>query len=467
MENKKSLVPPPPLPRNKAPAVPKSEIISLDSLKMAPSAVELEQVILGALMIDLKAINEVLEILKPEFFYKDNHAIIYQAILNVYNNSFGIDLLTVSNELKRMNKLATIGGDYYLIGLTQRVSSSAHIEFHSRIVIQKYVLRKLIQISNETIEKAFHHDPDIFDLIESVENGLDYIQNNAIKPKHTDKDAKAELYDKVKAVEAGETSGIYTGLDDFDDWCGGFQRRELITIAARPGMGKTTAILSICAKASFDKNIPIAFFSLEMAEADLKARLAARGLSIDYDKIRQGKLEPLELHKVMAYYDFVDRSSLKIIDKTNRHQAIIKKIRELVSRNGIKMVVIDYVQLIKLSESTGDRTAELNVITRDLKALTNELNIPIIIVAQLSRGVDNRTSKRPTLSDLKQSGSIEEDSDTVIFLLRMAYYEQEIGKLLPPHIIGKTEFIVAKGRHIGTRNFWTYLDFNNYDFRSQ
>jgi replicative DNA helicase len=324
-------------------------------------------------------------------------------------------------------------------------------------------------MSYDVVDKSYHHDPDIFDLIDGIENDLANLQSNVIRSGGSSySDAKTELYEKTKAVEAGEPPGIFTGLWEFDDWCGGFQKRELITIAARPGMGKTTAILSICAKASFDKNIPVAFFSLEMAEADLKARLAARGLQIDYEKIRQGKLEASDLHKVIAYYDFIDKSKLTIVDRINRHQIIIKKIRDLVQRNGVKMVVIDYVQLIKLSEvGSGDRTGELNVITRDLKALANELNIPIIIVAQLSRGVDNRSSKRPILSDLKQSGSIEEDSDTVIFLLRMAYYEQELGKLLPPHIIGKTEFIVAKGRHIGVRNFWTYLDFNNYDFRSE
>ena len=434
-----------------------------------PQAVDLEQAIVGAMLVDASVIKDTISILNPKAFYDPNLLVVYKAIISLYNkNDGGVDLLTVSNELRKRNMLATIGGDNFLIGLMQKVATGAHVEFHSRIVLQKYMLRELISMSSFTIDQSYNYDPDVFLLMETIEKNITEIQSVAVvnDNKAREYDATDELLEKVAKVEAGEPPGIYTGLKAFDDWCGGFQFRELITIAARPGMGKTTATLSIVAKAAIEKEIPIAFFSLEMTKTDLKQRLAARGLQMDYHKIRQGKLDKMDLAKVISYYQFIDESNLILIDRITVHEKICRKINDLVLKQGVKMVVIDYVQLMKLMRSSGDRTSDLGTITRDLKALANELNIPIIIIAQLSRKVDDRPSKRPMLSDLKWAGDIEENSDTVIFILRMAYYQDKNGIELPPAVIGKTEWIVAKGRNIGTRDFWTFLDFNNFDFRS-
>lgn len=432
-----------------------------------PCAVEIEQVIIGALLIDTSAYDVIRDLLKEDFFYSENHKLIYNAIVSLANKNIGIDLLTVSQELSKKDNLVIIGGDFYLINLTQKVSSSAHIEYHARIVIQKYVLRKLIKNAEDTIAESHTTDPDVFEIMESIESEINSINQNIVQEvKGQDGDAKAELYKKVQSVLAGEPPGVYSGLTEFDEWCGGFQKRELITLAARPGMGKTTAVLAIAGNASFKKNIPVAFFSLEMAEADLKARLASRGTGISYDKIRLGKLTQSELVKVLDYYDLIDNSCLHIVDKTTRLYSIKRKIEDLILKHKIKMVMIDYVQLMKLSKSSGDRTSDLSTITRDLKALANELNIPIIILAQLSRSVDERPNKRPQLRDLKQSGSIEEDSDTVIFLLRKAYYEAAHGSSLPDSVVGSTDMIIAKGRNTGTKDFKTFLDFKHYDFRS-
>lgn len=467
MENSKV----PPVPK-KVPPIPEKkytriEFLDKEANRAPPHAIELEQVILGAILVDKKAMPEVSGILKPHFFYNDDHSLIYKAMENLYKKNIGIDLRTTSEELHKMGKLGFVGGDFYLINISNLVSSSAHIEFHARIVIQKYVLRRLIAMSDKTINGCYYRDPDIFELMEDIGDEIANIVSYVIQAEdNISADAKKELYEKVKSVQKGEPPGVYSGLEAFDEWSGGFQRRELITIAARPGMGKTTAVLSIAGKASFEKEIPLAFFSLEMAEADLKARLASRGTGISYTNIRLGKLTSEQLTQVLDYYDYIDKSCLHIVDRTNKLETIIKRIKELVLRDGVKMVMIDYVQLMKLTKSSSDRTSDLSTITRELKALANELNIPIIIIAQLSRGVDTRASKRPVLADLKQSGSIEEDSDTVIFLLRMAYYEQSMGNMVPPHLVGKTEFIVAKGRNIGVRDFWTFLDFNNYDFRT-
>lgn len=460
---KNVVIPKPPQPVKK---YTYADVVLMERNKEPPNCIDLEEVVLGALMIDSKGLPIAMPILKSQFFYLREHQLIFQSIERLYEDRNPIDLLTVSEELKRMDKLAIVGGDHALISLTQKVSTSAHIEFHSRVIIQKYVLREMIKNSLQTVEKAFFHDPDIFDVMAGVKNHLHKLNENAILTQgHTfESDAKKELYEKVALVQKGEAPGIPTGINQFDEWCGGFHRRELITLAARPGMGKTTALLSIAKKNTFDKKIPGAFFTLEMTNTDLKYRLASEHHGIPFSKIRQGKITMPELNKCLEYFDFIDNSCLHIVDNCFHLELIVEKIIDLVENEGVKYVVIDYVQLIKLLKAK-DKTGDLQDITRELKSLANRLNIPIVIIAQLSRKIDTRTNRRPILSDLKQSGSIEEDSDTVIFLYREAYYQQEAGMTLTQDVIGKTEFIVAKGRNIGTNKFWTFLDFIHFDFR--
>ncbi len=469
MKNNK--FPVPPLPEKEmlmpVPLPPQKKVMTFERGREPPQALDLEQVILGAMMIDKNGLNEVVHLLNSEIFFDHYNGLIFQAIFNVHNQNVGVDLLTVSTELKRMNKLAIIGGDYYLISLAQKVSSSAHIEFHARIILQKYVLRELIKLSFETSDQAFNHNPDIFNLMDNIEKDISRIYKFTIQSNGIITiDAKKELYDRVKSVALGEAPGIYTGVSEYDDWCGGFYKRELIVIAARTGMGKTTVALAIASNTAFDKQTRVAFFSLEMSIADLKSRLAAKGTGIPYTKIRQGKLIPAELTAVLNYYDVVDNSTLILIDRIVVHEKIMKKIRDLVIKDSVEIVMIDYVQLIKLTRRTSSKTADIGDITNDLKALANELNIPILIVAQLSRSVDDRPGHRPLLTDLKWAGAIEEDADTVAFILRDAYYNTLPGMELPMEVAGRTEFIIAKGRNTGTRTFWTYLDFNTYDFRS-
>lgn len=445
----------------------KSKITTISKGLVSPQAIDLEEVILGALMIDKKSTDEVMEILSVEVFYKEVHQDIFKAIKTLYENKIGIDLLTVSTELKRVNKLALIGGDFYLISLTQKVSSSAHIEFHSRIILQKYILRELIRTSSFTIEKAYHNDPDVFDMIDSVQKNIDKIYEVAIKEgvsinKNKLHDEKKELMEKVRNNEKGIISGILAGLKEFDIWSGGFQATDLITLAARPSMGKTTVAISIAVFNVFLKRIPVAFFSLEMSSIDIKNKVTSGALNIPYSNIRQGKLNHTQLSKIFQHYDLIDKSDLNIIDTSehkNYYHNIENKIKELV-KEGTKFFIIDYVQLIKLAKSSGNDTSDINRITRDLKALASELKVTILILAQLNRNVDNRPDKTPMLSDLKQSGSIEEDSDIVIFLLRDAYY-QTLGKAdleLPMKELGKTKFIVAKGRHVGVKTFIAFVD---------
>lgn len=432
-----------------------------------PTALDLEEVVLGALMIDNKSITEVISILEPFMFYSFQNKLIYEAILVLYNSKKAIDILTVSNELKRTGKLIQIGGDFYLVNLTQRVASSAHIEFHARILVQKYVLRSLILFYIHMLKGSYEVEKDIFELLDSTTKKVNELYQNAIKinADAVSTDPKQELIDLVDKSRKGIAIGFPSGIFAFDDWCGGFRNRELITIGGRPGMGKTTFVLGMLRKSSLERNIPCLFFSLEMSESDVVQKLAAKGTEIPYSKIRNGKLNDQELHKVLAYYDYIKTTNLIIVDKMNHYDAIVNKIRETHIKNKLKIVVIDYVQLIKYSGNTkSDRRLEITDITRGLKALSIELDLPIIILAQISRGVDTRINKRPILGDLKESGSIEEDSDTVIFIYRDAYYKIKDNIPVPPHIVGETEFIVAKGRNIGTAMFNFNFDFEFVDY---
>ena len=469
MNNKKVFVPALPSTSKKVPKVPrtnKSKIVALDKGKTPPNAIDLEEAIIGALLNDKTAIVEVFNILEPHYFYLEIHQIIYTAIQNLHKDNNPVDLLTVSLELKRKSKLKLIGGDFYLIGLMQRVSSSAHIEYHSRIVIQQYIKRRLIQKSNTLIKSAYEIDVDVFNIMEDMSSDIAFIKSKVVNA-GTGKslNAKEELRAKVEARRRGDPTGLFFHIYDFDEWTGGIQDRELITIAARPGMGKTTLVLIIASYNAFNLKISIALFSLEMSENDLKARLASGATQIPYVKIRKGDLNDDELDMIEAYYDFIDNSCLHIVEKMTALELIVNKIRELVSVYGVKAVLIDYVQLMTMLHSKGasDRTAELSTITRTLKALANELDIPIIILAQLSRVVDNRPGHRPVLADLKQSGSIEEDSDMVLFMLRMAAYDSAKGLNVPDHMVGKTEIITGKGRSTGLKNFWIDFNFKNFD----
>lgn len=464
-------IPPPPVPLVKN-ETSKSRIVTVyKDARIPPQAVDLEEAVLGALLNFPKAIEEVINYLGPEVFYKDIHQIIYRAILSLHSKNIGIDVLTVSMELKDNNQLVIIGGDFYLIGLCQTVTSQAHLEFHSHIIIQKYILREYIRLSSDVIEKSYKDDGvDIFDLYDTIEQRLLALSNRYFKRKNNVEvsDPTNELFEKMKAIERGEKPGLYTGISEFDEFSGGFQKRELIVIGARTSMGKTTCGLSIAYNITFGNGLDASFFTLEMTRTDFYQRIASRITNIPYSRIREGKISVDEFNIIQNVYKTIDKSKLHIVDNITIHEKICAKIREHVELYGVKIVFIDYVQLMKLMKKTTDKTGDLTLITRDLKALANELNIPIVIFAQVSRNVDGRSSKIPNLSDLKQSGSIEEDADTVIFLHREAAYTEKtsVGLKMPISEIGRTKFIVAKGRNIGTALFETFLDFLKFSMYS-
>ena len=439
--------------------VDKSTLISLEKGKIPPQAIDLEEVVLGAMMIDKKGVDEVIDILSPDAFYKESHKIIFEAIFKLFENSEPIDLLTVSSQLKKDAKLDIIGGDFYLISLTQRVSSSAHIEFHARIILQKYIQRSLIKISNEIIEEAYDETKDVFDLLDNAEAKLyEVTQGNVKKSTETAQSLVIQAKKKIEEISNKEgMSGIPTGFTKLDRLTSGWQPSDLIIIAARPGMGKTALTLTMARNIAVDSNIPVAFFSLEMSSVQLITRLISSETNLSSEKLRTGKLEKHEWEQLNVKVKTLEKAPLFIDDTPSLSIFDLRaKARRLASQYGIKMIMIDYLQLMTAggSQKGGNREQEISTISRNLKALAKELSIPVIALSQLSRAVETRGgSKRPLLSDLRESGAIEQDADIVSFIYRPEYYkidEWDDDDRSPTE--GQGEFIVAKHRNGGLEN---------------
>ncbi len=439
--------------------VDKSTLINLERGKVPPQAVDLEEVVLGAMMIDKKGVDEVIDILHPEVFYKDAHKFIYEAIFKLFETSEPVDLLTVSAQLKKDGKLEAVGGDFYLIKLTQKVASSAHIEYHARIILQKYIQRSLIKISNEIIEDAYKESTDVFDLLDSAEAKLyEVTQGNLKRSAETALDLVIQAKKKIEEISNKEgTSGIPSGFDKLDELTSGWQPSDLIIVAARPGMGKTALTLSMARNMAVNSEIPVAFFSLEMSSVQLITRLISSETGLSSEKLRTGRLESHEWEQLNIKVKALENAPLFIDDTPSLSIFDLRaKARRLASQHGIKMIIIDYLQLMTAggSQKGGNREQEISTISRNLKALAKELNVPVIALSQLSRAVETRGgSKRPILSDLRESGAIEQDADIVSFIYRPEYYkidEWDDEERTPTQ--GQAEFIVAKHRNGGLDN---------------
>ena len=440
--------------------IKKNVVINLEQGKLPPQATDLEEAVLGAMMIDKKGVDDVIDILHSEVFYKESHQLIYDAIYTLFQNTEPIDLRTVSNQLRQSGNLDVVGGDFYLINLTQKVSSSAHIEFHARIILQKYIQRKLISISSEIIEEAYDETIDVFDLLDDAESKLfEVTQGNLKKSSEAAEGLVKQAIDKIQEISnQSGMSGVATGFTRLDELTSGWQPSDLVIIAARPGMGKTAFVMSMAKNMAIDFDTPVAIFSLEMSSVQLITRMISSETGISSGKLRKGNLEPHEweqlnvkvknLSKAPIFID--DTPSLSIFD-------LRAKARRLASQHGIKLLIIDYLQLMTAGTSQkggGNREQEISMISRNLKALAKELEIPVIALSQLSRAVETRGgSKRPLLSDLRESGAIEQDADIVSFIYRPEYYgntEWDDEERTPCE--GQAEFIVAKHRNGGLDN---------------
>ncbi|MFN2261735.1 MAG: replicative DNA helicase, partial [Psychroflexus sp.] len=325
------------------------DVISLQKGKIPPQAVDLEQVILGAMMIDKKGVDEVIDILHPDVFYKDAHKTIYEAVISLFEKGDPIDLLTVSTELKQKKKLQACGGEYYLIQLTQKVSSSAHIEFHSRIVLQKYIQRSLIKISNEIIEESYDEGTDVFDLLDHAESKLyEVTQGNIKRSSETAQSLVMQAKKRIEEISNKEgLSGVPSGFNDLDKLTSGWQPSDLVIIAARPGMGKTALTLTMARNIAVGQNIPVAFFSLEMSSVQLITRLISSETGLNSEKLRTGNLEKHEWEQLNVKVKSLEQAPLFIDDTPSLSIFDLRaKARRLSSQHGIKLIVVDYLQLM-------------------------------------------------------------------------------------------------------------------------
>lgn len=435
----------------------KARVISLEKGKIPPQAVDFEETVLGAMMIDKKGIDDVIDILHPEAFYIPKHQEIYKAIYQLFQESQPIDILTVANALKKSGKLDLVGGDVFLIRLTQKIASSAHIEYHARIIIQKYIQRRLISISTEIIENSYDETSDVFDLLDDAEAKLfEVTQGNLKKSSEGAGDLVKQALKKIQDISNQEgMSGLATGFTKLDALTSGWQPSDLIIIAARPGMGKTAFVISMAKNMAIKFNHPVAVFSLEMSSVQLITRMISSETGLKSEKLRKGNLEPHEWEQLNVKTKQLSEAPIFIDDTPSLSIFDLRaKARRLVSQHDVKIIVIDYLQLMTTGSNGkggGNREQEISTISRNLKALAKELEIPVIALSQLSRAVETRGgSKRPLLSDLRESGAIEQDADIVSFIYRPQYYgltEWDDDDHTPCE--GQGEFIVAKHRNGG------------------
>ena len=454
-----------------------NSIVNLQKGKLPPQALDLEEVVLGAMMIDKKGVDEVIDILKPEAFYSEKHQLIFDSIFKLFQNSEPIDILTVSNQLKKENNHQKVGGDFYLISLTQKVSSTAHIEFHARIILQKFIQRSLIKISNEIISDSYDESTDVFDLLDSAESKLyDVTQGNLKKSSESAQSLVIQAKDKIEAISNKKgLSGVPSGFNKIDSLTAGWQESDLIIIAARPGMGKTALALSMASNICIANNTPIAFFSLEMSSIQLITRMISSETGLNAEKLRTGKLEKHEWEQLNVRVKNLENAPLYIDDTPSLSIFDLRaKARRLVSQRNVKIIIVDYLQLMTTGTNikTGNREQEISTISRNLKALAKELKIPVIALSQLSRMVEGRTSKRPLLSDLRESGAIEQDADIVSFIYRPEYYKIDTwDDDERTSTEGEADFIVSKHRNGGLGNIRLrfipslakFEDIENYD----
>jgi replicative DNA helicase len=432
-----------------------------ESGKLPPQALELEEAVLGALMIEKDALTTVVDILQQTSFYKEAHQRIYNAIIQLFGKSEPIDMLTVTTQLRSNGELEFIGGASYLVKLTNKVNSAANIEFHARIITQSAIKRDMIKIAGEILKDAYEDTTDVFNLLDKIEQNFFEISERNIRKNYADAStimrATIEELEKKKNNKDGLT-GVASGFTALDRITSGWQNTELTIIAARPAMGKTAFVLSMARNMAIDYGMPVALFSLEMASVQLITRLISSETGLSSEKLRTGKLEKHEWEQLSTKVKNLEKAPLYIDDTPSLSIFDLRaKARRLVSQHGIRIIIVDYLQLMTAGgngKGGGNREQEISTISRNLKALAKELNVPVIALSQLSRAVETRgSSKRPLLSDLRESGAIEQDADIVSFIYRPEYYkieEWDDDEQSPTE--GQAEFIIAKHRNGSLEN---------------
>ncbi len=421
--------------------------------KVPPQAIEVEESVLGALLLDQNAITNAIDILRVEYFYLEEHKHIYNAVTKLFRDANPVDLLSVADQLKKDGNFDLIGGLNKLVSLTNRITSAAHIEYHVRILSEKYIQRELIRVSTETLKDSYDETVDVLSLLDKTETKFLEINDNNFKSDFHSMDML--LFNTLKEIEMNQNSqddgmGVVTGFNDLDARTGGFQKGTLLILAARPAMGKTALALTMARNMAVDFNKPVAIFSLEMTATELMSRLIAAESGIEAKKFKlKGELQEWEKEQLRNKTNALAHAPMYIDDNPGLTIFELRaKCRRLKQKYDIQMVFIDYLQLMSGGEGMkngGNREQEISYISRQLKALSKELGVPIMALSQLSRAVETRGgTKRPQLSDLRESGAIEQDADMVMFVYRPSYYGIEVEGGMQTE--GLAKLIIAKHR---------------------
>lgn len=416
--------------------------------RLPPQNIEAEQSVLGAMMIEREAISKVIEFLRPEDFYREAHRVIYTAMLDLYNKSDAVDIITVTENLRKEDKLEDVGGISYITLLANSVPTAANVVHHAKIIEEKSLLRQLINVSTAIAGMGYEANEEVASILDKAEKMILDVSNR--KGGQDFFPVKTIIFDAFNKIEQlymskGGITGLPTGFKDFDRLTAGLQPSDLILIAARPSMGKTAFVLNIAQNVAIREKQTVAFFSLEMSKEQLVQRMLCAEASIDAQRLRIGELEEKDWRKLVDAADRLSQAPIFIDDTAGITVLEMRaKARRLKVENDLKLIIIDYLQLMQGSTGSGrseNRQQEISEISRSLKALARELNVPVIALSQLSRGVEARQVKKPMLSDLRESGSLEQDADIVSFLYREDYYNPDTDKK------NITDVIIAKHRN--------------------
>ncbi|MEE8564733.1 MAG: replicative DNA helicase [Atribacterota bacterium] len=410
-----------------------------------PQNISAEQAALGSMLLQEDAILHGVDILRPEDFYKKSHQIIFKCILELFEKSRGVDLVTLTEELNRVNLLEEIGGVTYLTNLINSVPTAANIEYYIKIIEEKSILRNLINSATKIISMGYEEKEDAKVLLDKAEHLVFEISQRNIRQSFVPiKELITDSYEKIEDLYHREEfiTGVSSGFDEFDEITTGFQASEFIVIAGRPAMGKTAFCMSIAQYASISENTPVAIFSLEMSKSQLVQRMLCSEARIDAHNLRKGRLVEKDWAPLSNAAGRLSSAPIFIDDTAGITCLEIKaKARRLKAQHNLGLVIIDYLQLISSSGRIENRQQEISEISRSLKGLARELNVPVIAVSQLSRAVEQRIERRPRLSDLRESGAIEQDADLVVFIYREEYYKPKTEKK------GIAEVIISKQRN--------------------
>jgi len=419
--------------------------------RVPPQNLEAERSVLGGILLENQAMANVMEILQGEDFYRNAHRKIYQAMIDLFERRDPVDLITLTEEVNRKGALQDVGGAVYLAALADEVPTAANILYYAKIVKEKSVLRQLIEAATEIARQGYEEPEDAVAFLDKAEQSILEISRRQQRQGFVP--LRSVLQETFQSIEElydrqGMPSGVGTGFADFDHKTSGLQRSDLVIIAGRPSMGKTAFALNIARNVAVNDNVPVAIFSLEMSRAQLATRMLCAEARIDASKLRSGYLKKSDFPKLTKAADVLSRAPIFIDDSPSMHVREMRgKARQMKLEHQIELVIVDYLQLMQGTGKVENRVQEISEISRSLKQLAKELNIPVMALSQLNRGVENRPDKRPMLADLRESGAIEQDADLIAFIYREEFYFRD-----KPECRGKAELIIGKQRNgpVGT-----------------